>query len=154
MEMEDIWVRFNDIKPYEESGDFSGFVEEHDSVWYPAYYMLPEVKDIIFKIMRAVNGERLGGILITKLPPGGKIHPHTDAGWHAEYYDKFYIPVENYPGATFEFETGVIDPELGEVYQFDNSQLHWVNNETNHDRIAMVVCIRHEGQPRYKETQQ
>jgi len=141
-EMEDIWIRYNDIQPFLEKGSFEGFADEHDSIWYPAYLDLPAVRQIIFDIMAAVDGERLGGVLITKLPPGGKIAAHTDSGWHAAYYQKFYVPIKNAPGATFNFEDGVIDPTEGDVYFFDNSQLHWVENNSDQDRIAMIVCIR------------
>ncbi len=143
-EMKDIWVRYNDVKPFLESGDFSKFADEHDSIWYPAYYELPELKELIFKVMSEVNGERLGGILITKLPPKGKIKRHTDSGWHADYYNKYYVPIENYKGSIFGFESGIIEPEQGEVYQFDNSKPHWVENNTNEDRIAMIICIKGE----------
>lgn len=141
-EMRDIWLRYNDIIPYLESGELATFADEHDSVWYPAYNELPEAKDIIFKVMAAVYGERLGGVLITKLPPGGKIYAHADSGWHAEYYDKYYVPIENHKGSVFGFVKGNIEAELGEVYLFNNSFLHWVNNDTDHDRIAMIICIK------------
>ena len=141
-EMTDIWVRYKDITPHLESGDYSTFADEHDSVWYPSYYELPEIKKIVFDVMAAVDGERLGGILITKLPPGGRIQPHTDAGWHAGFYDKYYVPIENHKGSIFGFTSGNIEPELGEVYWFDNSNLHWVHNNTEYDRMAMIICIR------------
>lgn len=143
-EMTDIWIRYRDVVPHLISGDFSDFSDEHDSIWYPSSREIPEVKDVIFSVMSHVRGERLGGVLITKLSPGGKIKPHTDSGWHASYYDKFYVPIEDY-GSEFGFESGVIQPKLGEVYQFDNSKLHWVNNETTGDRIAMIICIKHAG---------
>lgn len=142
--MTDLWVRYNDVRPYEASGDFKGFGDAHDSIWYPIADSLPSLKPVVFDLMRIVEGERLGGILITKVPPGGRILRHTDAGWHAQYYDKFYVPVLNKPGATFEFDDGVIDPDLGDAWWFDNSQPHWVENRSDTDRIAMIVCIRTE----------
>lgn len=141
-EMKDIWIRYKDVKPHLESGDFSTFADEHDSVWYDSYRKLPEARRIIFDVMAAVDGERLGGILITKLPPGGKIAPHQDAGWHAGYYDKYYVPIQNGEGAIFGFEDGIISPEEGDVYWFDNSGLHWVENNSDINRIAMIVCIK------------
>lgn len=140
-EMTDIWVRYNDVTPFLESGDFSKFGDEHDSVWYPCAQLIPAVRPVVFSIMAAVQGERLGGVLITKLPPGGKIHPHTDSGWHARYYDKFYVPVEDY-GSVFGFEDGDIHPEPGEVYWFDNSRRHWVVNDADGERVSMIVCIK------------
>lgn len=141
-EMTDIWVRYQDMTDMEATKDYTGLCDEHDSIWLPPYYELPEIKNIVFPLMTAVNGERLGGIFITKLPPGGKIYPHVDGGWHAAYYDKYYVPIENYKGSVFEFVNGVIDPEMGDIYKFTNSVLHWVKNDTAHDRIAMIVCIK------------
>ena len=94
------------------------------------------------ELMTIVSGERLGGVLITKIPPGGEIKPHVDAGWHAEYYEKYYVPIKNEKGAKFHFEDAVLEPKQGEVWNFDNSKLHWVTNGSAEDRIAMIICIR------------
>lgn len=142
--MTDIWVRYNDVTPFEEKGSLSGFEAEHDSIWYPVLEKLPSVKKVVFDLMSKVDGERLGGILITKLDPKGQITRHTDAGWHAQYYDKFCVPILNKDGAIFGFDDGLINPKLGEAWWFDNSNPHWVDNNTDSDRIAMIVCIRTE----------
>lgn len=139
--MTDIWVRFNDFKNFDAANP-AAFVAEHESVWYPEYYALPQLRPIIFDLMGFVEGERLGGVLITKLPPGGKIEQHVDSGWHATYYDKFYVAIQNEKGATFDFEDAVIDPTPGDVYWFDNSKPHGVTNDSARDRIALIVCIK------------
>lgn len=141
-EVTDIWVRYNDITPFLEGRPMTEFADEHDSIWYDVADMLPEVKDVVYDIMRHVEGERLGGVLITKLAPGGKVYPHTDSGWHAKYYDKFYVPLLNSKGSKFCFDDGDIVAKEGEVYQFNNSYNHWVENESTTDRITMVVCIK------------
>lgn len=141
-QMTDIWVRYNDINKYIDSGDFSKFNDEHDAVWYPAYYALPQIRPIIFSVMSLVEGERLGAVLITKTPPSGSISKHIDSSWHADYYDKYYVPIQNAPGATFNFEDGVICPQPGDVWWFDNSVTHWVENNSNEDRISLIICIR------------
>jgi hypothetical protein len=138
-EMEDIWVRYGDISEMAESGDYSTIANEHDSVWLKD---LECVKRLCFDIMALVDGERLGGVLITKLAPDGMIYPHIDSGWHADYYDKYYIPIKNEDGAVFCFEEDDINPSDGDVWQFDNSHLHWVENKSKADRIAMIVCIK------------
>lgn len=142
--MTDIWVRYN---AYENlSKDPSRFNDEHDSVWYPEFYSIPEIRPIINWLMAYVEGERLGGILITKIPAGGVIEPHIDKGWHAEYYDKFYIPIQNDEGANFCFEDGIISPNIGDVYWFNNGVSHWVENNSETDRISLIICIRkHKG---------
>jgi len=141
-EMTDIWVRYNDIRPFQASGDFSRFNDEHESVWYPAYHKLSALKAIIFDLMRLVEGERLGGILITRIPPGAGIAPHRDASWHVEHYDKFYVQLKNPPGAVFWTEDEVNRPLPGDIYRFDNRVLHWVKNEGKSERMTLIVCIR------------
>lgn len=138
-DMDDIWLRYGDIREMIETGDCSKIADEHDSVWLKD---LPECKKLCFEVMGLVNGERLGGVLITKLPSGGKILPHIDQGWHAEYYDKYYIPIQNSKGAIFGFDCGIIDPDYGDVWAFDNSYNHWVKNNSKEERIAMIICIK------------
>jgi len=136
-QMTDIWVRFNHISKLG-----PGFNDEHDSVWYPAYYELPELNDILFRLMGFVQGERLGGVLITKLPPDGSIDAHIDQGWHAEYYEKFYIAIQNGQGSVFSFPSGEIHAKPGDCYWFDNSVPHSVTNGADTERIALIVCIK------------
>jgi hypothetical protein len=135
--MTDIWVRYN--APHNLGPAFN---DEHDAVWYPAWQQLPELHALVFDLMRRVEGERLGGILITKLPPGGVIAPHVDTGWHADYYEKFYIAIANPPGALFGFPDGAIAAEDGDCWWFDNSVPHAVHNNSTTERLALIVCIK------------
>lgn len=143
-QMKDIWVRYNKFDNFLSSP--ATFNDEHDSVWYPEAALIPEARQIAMILMSMVGGERLGGVLITKIPPGGKIAPHVDRGWHAEYYEKYFVPIQNDEGAIFGFEDGIIAPRLGEAYWFHNGNSHWVENNSQRDRIALIVCIRtHKG---------
>ena len=140
-QMDNIWLRYGDIVEVARTGDHSKIANEHDSIWLKD---LPERRKLCFEIMNLVEGERLGGVLITRLPVGGEMLPHTDNGWHANYYDKYYIPLENEKGSVFGFDEGNIEPDLGDVWAFDNSYNHWVKNNSNKERIAMIVCIKQE----------
>lgn len=138
-EMTDIWVRYND---YKNLG--SHFNDEHEGVWYPAYEILPALKGIIFPLMSEVEGERLGGVLITKIPPGKGIATHVDSGWHVNHYDKFYISLKSAPGAKFICYEETLEPKTGECWRFDNRLPHSVKNDSEEDRITLIVCIRTE----------
>lgn len=133
----DVWVRYN---APENIGD--NFNDCHFPVWYPAAAIVPEAVAIAFDLMTRVMGEHLGGILITKIKSGEGVLPHIDKGWHAAFYEKFYVALKNNTGARLCFDDGFIEPEDGEVYCFDNSVTHWVENNSDSDRLAMIVCIR------------
>lgn len=151
-QMDDIWVRYNDRGPFDRGErPFSEFNHEHDSVWYPAAAQLPSARQIALDLMAHVRGERLGGVLITRLAHGGVIDTHVDHGWHAEYYDKYYVAVQTGPGAEFQFDVDangqageVIRATTGDIYWFRNDVPHAVVNQSGDERIAMIICIRHD----------
>lgn len=139
---DDIWVRCNDIRNLDPAHP-ELFMAPHDSVWYPEYDELHEIDRIVFPLMGVVKGERLGGILITRIGPGKMVYPHVDPGWHANYYDKYAVQVAGGPGQAFCFNDGFVESRTGDICWFDNQVPHWVVNQSTTDRITMIVCIRH-----------
>lgn len=142
--MSDIWVRYNDVEPYRRKSDYRDFNEKHVPIWYPAWHRLPSLRPIVFDLMSTVEGEMLGGVLITRIPSTLGIEPHVDKSWHVDYYDKFYISIKSAPGAEFHTEGEFINPKVGECWLFDNRLKHWVLNKSDEDRITLIVCIRTE----------
>ena len=152
----DIWVRYRDWAEWaqiaREMNDASGvgaqqavarFVgEPHESAWYLAIDVLPSLRTLIFELMRYYEVERLGGVLITRIPPGGEVKPHIDRGWHAGYYEKIAVQLKSAPGQTFCFEDGGFGCEPGTVYAFNNSVEHWVQNPTEVERMTAIICVR------------
>jgi len=145
-ESSDIWIRYNSIESVlncdKQLDSEHPANKEHKSVWYPAYYQLPDIRAIVFDLMRIVEGEELGTILVVKVPPKKQIYTHTDGGWGAEYYEKYLIPVQCYSGTSVNFPDGTIIPELGATYWFDNSIDHNAINESNEDMVVLIVTIR------------
>ena len=138
-EVTDIWARFKDPEECLRTGDWSSFVGEHESTWLKD---IPGVKEISQSLMGFTKGEQLGGVLITKIEPGKGVLPHIDNGWHASFYDKYLVSIKGSEGARFCFDEGYIEPKNGEVYAFRNDVMHWVENNSNESRIAMIVCIK------------
>jgi len=138
-DLDDIWVRYNDIACF--TGDIAKFNSPHESVWYPVVEQIPTAKAIAEKIGEDFKG-KIGGVLITRIPPGKSCHPHIDQGWHAEHYEKFAYQVQGNVEQSFNVEQEVLRTKSGDLFWFDNSRLHWVNNPSDEERITMVVCVR------------
>ncbi len=132
--LNDIWVRY---------GDPARAVDgmPHEAFWYPSADLLG-VKPLVYALMAHAQGDQLGGVLITRIPPGATCKPHTDPGWHARYYQKFAVQITSAPGQRFCFEGEELESTPGDVFWFDNQHLHWVENPTPYERITMIVCIR------------
>ncbi len=128
----DIWIRY-----YADGQDPTG---PHDSAWYPAAAVLP-VRELIFPLMAQVQATRLGGVLITRIPPGHQVRPHTDPGWHARFYEKFAISIEAAPGQVFHVEDEQLETQPGECFWFDNAYQHWVLNPTPYERVTLIICM-------------
>lgn len=135
-ELDDIWVRFGE--PERAADD-----RPHDAHWYEDADVLC-VRGLCYDVMRHVQGVELGGVLITRIPPGAQCYPHKDLSWHAQRYSKFAVQIACAPGQTFHVEDDVLETKPGDIYQFDNSFSHWVLNPTAYERVTMIVCVRQE----------
>lgn len=116
--------------------------EEHRNVFWPAWRELPSLRPLVFGLMTRVQAVELGSILITKLPPGGEILPHTDAGnWAAEFYNmKAHITLVG--SAIVRCEDEAIMMSQGDIFTFDNLLNHSVECVGEIDRISCIVSMR------------
>lgn len=138
-QVEDIWLRFNDLELAKTRSDI---MDQHESICYPAWHALPQAHEIIFDLIRYVKGIRLGRVLITRLAPGKCVLPHIDSGDHAAYYDRYHVMLQNAPGSIFRAGNEEVTMKAGEVWWFDNQQEHEVINNSRLDRITMIVDIK------------
>lgn len=70
------------------------------------------------------------------------MHPHVDTGWHAGFYEKAAIQIKGDARQAFHFDDASLSALDGESYAFDNSKLHWVTNDSDRERITLIVCMR------------
>jgi len=114
----------------------------HESVDYPAFDSLPEARPIIMALMARVNGERLGRVIINRVPAGSKIDAHEDTPIHTSYYSRFHVVLQSQPGVVFIAGDEQVFMAPGEAWWFDNKTWHEVINNSAEERIHMVVDIR------------
>lgn len=136
----DIICRFNDWKNW--TGDRAAFNAEHELVWWGPYQKLTYLKPLVFDLMRLFEAERLGMVLITRIPPHCEVAKHVDQGWHAEHYLKFGLQIAAAPGQKFCYEGFELETQPGDLFAFDNSKVHWVENPTDSERITLIICLR------------
>lgn len=143
-EVSDIWLRYRDWSEFDKDNPQS-FSDEHVSQFYAAYYELPAVQEIVLSVMEKMpEYAELGGCLITKIPAGKQVYPHSDAGaWHSKYYArKVLILLKSAPGQSFNFGDESHEGEAGDVFFFDNRPIHSVVNNSDTDRISLILAIR------------
>lgn len=116
----------------------------HEADWYPSAQELGVIP-LCESVMSTVGGVAMGGVLITRIPPGKMCRPHVDHGWHAREYEKFAVQITSAPGQRFHFEGASLETRPGDLFWFDNQYLHWVTNDTPYERVTMIICIKKGG---------
>jgi hypothetical protein len=139
-EISDIWVRYNHLDNYYNNPQT--FNDEHIAVWYPVVSQLPSARMMAIALADMLEADRMGAVLITKIPPGKQVYRHVDPGWHAKFYEKYVIQIRGNSRQAFRFDDEELRAETGQCYWFDNQFPHWVVNESDEDRISLIVCLR------------
>ena len=141
-QVDDILLRFNDLEN----------PAQHECKNYPAWHTFPEAQNLVFWLMNHVRGTRLGRVIITRLPPGGMITPHIDAASDVGtdedvsegYYNRYHVVLNSNPGCVFRCGDECVNMLSGEIWYFDRHTEHEVINNSNDDRVNMIVDIRSE----------
>lgn len=87
----------------------------------------------------------LGRVMLVSLKPGGHISRHKDTGSYAEYYRRIHIPLKSQEGNIFISDQESIHMIPGEVYMFNHLIEHEVFNNSNEERIHLIVDFRTKG---------
>lgn len=144
-EVDSIILRFpvKSVKATEaEVADHLSKYDQHECVDQAAYALLPEARALVMGLMAYVGGTRLGRVMINRIKPGGVIYPHRDTPVHAEYWSRHHICLQASPGVVFRCEDEKVFMQAGETWYFDNALEHEVINNSDNDRISMVVDVR------------
>lgn len=137
-QVSDCWVFFNDIDPENPAATIDALQVRP----YEAWARLPQLRSLVFDLMRRVEGVQLGRVIITSLPPGGQITPHADLGAPATYFTRYQVALQNQPGSVFRCGDETVTFRTGEVWWFNNRIEHAVVNNSTDDRLALIVDAR------------
>lgn len=145
VDVDDILLRY---APREALGDLDRVADVQNSptsVWYPAASRLPQIKPVVLNLMRAIDAWALERLLVTRIRPGGRILPHSDAeGVYTNSGDigRYHIVVQGLPGSLFKCGDDTVQMMTGEVWWFNAHQVHEVLNNSADDRIHLIADMR------------
>lgn len=144
-EVDDILLRFEDLKVGPDHPDIERHVETAERTWREAWNRLPEAKTLILPLMARVGAYELARVLITRLPPGGTILPHADTrGTYANLPDiaRYHVVLQGLPGSIFNCGAESVQMRTGETWWFNAHAVHSCVNNSADDRIHMLVDVR------------
>jgi quercetin dioxygenase-like cupin family protein len=106
---------------------------------YPASWALPQAWPLIGWLMLSVRGVRLGRVMITRMPPGTEIAEHRDEGEYALWYERYHICLTG--TCDFFADGDHVQMKPGEAWWFNGQSTHHLINNTQSDRIHLLVDI-------------
>lgn len=144
-DISDIWLRYSNTEATANREDLNPVIQDTRPVWYSVYNELPQVRPLVFDLMRRVEAYELGRVLITKLVPGGRILRHSDAvGAYTDREDgaRYHMVLQGLPGSLFHCGDETVCMQTGEVWWFNHLAEHAVENNSTDERIHLLIDVR------------
>jgi len=148
-ETDTVYLRFQDHVKVENDEELALYQQNklaghdlHECPWRPEINELPEARNHIMALMQSMGATRLGRCMINRIKPGGRIFPHADSKWHAEYWDRYHLVIQSEPGNVFRCGDEQVWMRPGELWWFQNALEHEVTNNSAEDRIHLVMDLR------------
>jgi aspartyl/asparaginyl beta-hydroxylase (cupin superfamily) len=98
------------------------------------------VEPIIKDLEQLYNG-KVGKAILTKLKAGKKINGHTDRGNYLDISRRNHIPITTNNKVFFAIGKGLLNMHEGECWEINNMQYHEVINDSEEDRIHLIIDI-------------
>jgi hypothetical protein len=109
--------------------DFDGAMAET-----PHLKSCPYVRQVL-----ASFGEVLGRSRLMKLAAGAEVSAHVDFNYHWYTRLRIHIPVITNPQVIFHCAEQETHMRAGECWIFDSWRRHWVDNDSDEDRVHLVI---------------
>jgi hypothetical protein len=87
------------------------------------------------------RGCQLGRALLAKLKPHGQVYSHIDQGEYYRVRDRFHLVLFSAGGSRMTCGTRTQLMQEGELWWFDNKQLHEAFNPSDQDRIHLIFDL-------------
>lgn len=116
--------------------------EDASPSWYSDACRLPTIKPVILDLMRRVEAYELGRVLVTRIPPGGRILRHADDdGRYVQQHGimRYHVVLQGNPGSLFICGDEQVCMRTGEVWSFRPHLEHEVVNNSNADRVHLIA---------------
>ena len=143
-DVDDIWLRYPKEAGEAAAEDLAP-VQNAGSDWYPAADKLREARKLILDLMSYIGAYQLDRVLISRIPPGGRVLPHADKyGDYVQLDDiaRYHLVIQGLPGSQYRCGGEEVDMLTGEVWWFNPLKIHEVVNNSADDRIHLMVDLR------------
>lgn len=109
----------------------------HESRWTTTSRFYPLARSFL-EDFAAAEDAILGRGKIVSLPAGKRVYAHVDQGEYYRVRNRFHFVLRSTRGSWLKAANEEVRMQEGEVWWFDNDQMHEAHNDGDEDRIHMI----------------
>lgn len=113
---------------------YAGSIREPESLLY-------KLVEPIIKDLEQLHNGRVGRVIFPKLKAGKKIDGHMDGGDYLDVSRRNHIPIVTNSKVFFAIDKGLLNMHEGECWEINNMRYHEVINDSEEDRIHLLIDI-------------
>jgi aspartyl/asparaginyl beta-hydroxylase (cupin superfamily) len=111
----------------------------HESRWTTGSRSFPLARAFLKQTARALDSE-LSRAKIVCLPPGHRVYPHVDRGEYYRLRNRYHLVLSS-TGSWMRAGDEEVRMQRGELWWFDNDQVHEASNDGDSDRIHLIFDL-------------
>jgi hypothetical protein len=104
-------------------------------------FVLLDLVNPVIKNLELLYDGKVGKVLFIKLPAFKEVGEHSDVGDYLGAVRRFHVPIITNPDVDFRIDSETINMKTGEIWEINNSKLHYVNNRSDKDRVHLLIDI-------------
>jgi len=112
----------------------------HESRWTSGSTAYPLACAFISRVALALDSE-LSRAKIVCLPTGHRVYPHTDRGEYYRLRNRYHLVLKSRLGSWLRAGDEEVRMREGELWWFDNDQIHEAHNDGDEDRIHIIFDL-------------
>ena len=116
----------------------------HESRWTTGSARFPLLHDFL-TAFEAREGGALGRAKVVCLPAGRRVYPHIDRGEYYRIRDRYHLVLQSALGSPLKSGDEEVRMRTGELWWFDNKEVHEAFNDGDEDRIHLIFDHLPEG---------
>lgn len=111
-----------------------------ESRWTTGSARFPLIRHFVQSIAEDLECD-LGRAKLVSLPAGRRVYPHIDRGRYYQLHDRYHLVLRSTLGSWLRAGDEEIRMQEGELWWFDNRQIHEAHNDGREDRVHLIFDL-------------
>ncbi len=112
----------------------------HESRWTTTSKSYPLARALLEQVADEQDS-LLSRAKIVCLPAGRRVYPHIDRGAYYRLRNRYHLVLKSTDGSWLKAADEEVRMREGELWWFDNDQMHEAHNDGEYDRIHMIFDL-------------